>query len=77
MSKLELKYTFDTENEGDMYEYEILTKADQYRRLLSEIFQSLRSKVKHSDEVGSWEDAYSLIWELANDENLNPWEEIF
>ena len=80
MSELKLKYTFQTDNPDDIYEYGNLTRAHQYRRLLSEIFREFREKSRHGNPAGghfTWTGAYDRLWELAKDENLNPWEDIF
>jgi len=76
MGKIFLKYTFDTQDETDMYEYVNLTKAESYRRLLADIFREIRGNKKHGGG-GSWVEAYELIFQLANDEGIDPWEEIF
>ena len=55
-----------------------LVNAKKYRRLLSEIYREMRSKSKYSTTGrGSWKQAYDLLWQLAKDEDLKPWEEIF
>ena len=78
MGKLQIIYEYDTDSPDDMYMYGNLTNANSYRRLLSEIFRELRSKSKYGKVgSGSWYKAYDLIWKLANEEGLNPWEEIF
>lgn len=75
MAKLTLQFEFDTEVGGDEWSYENIIKADNYRRLLCAIFTDIRSKNKHSEE--DWSETYDLIWHLANEYNINPWEEIF
>lgn len=77
MSELKLKYTFDTQDEGDMYEYMNLVRAQIYRRLLSEMFRTLRAKSDHGDSGDIWAVVYKTIWDMARDEGLNPWEDIF
>jgi hypothetical protein len=78
MSELKLKYKFDTQNPHDLYEYQNLVNAHKYRSLLSEIFREFRkrSKYGHSSK-GTWQEAYEFLWELATDEDMNPWEDIF
>ena len=78
MSKLYLKYEFDMDE--DAYEYQTIVNARKNRALLHHIFNELRSKSKYCNEytgVGSWQEAYDLIWELAKDEHVDPWEESF
>jgi hypothetical protein len=80
MSEIFLKYTFNAKDEGDMYEYGNLVRANQYRRLLSEIFREFRNKSKHGQPAGdhgTWDKSYKLLWKLAEEEGIDPWEEIF
>ena len=77
MGKLNLKYEFDTENPTDMFQHSVLVDAFKYRSLLHEIFTEFRNKYKYTDEKGSWSEAYDKIWELALDEDISPWEDIF
>jgi hypothetical protein len=75
MAKLTLQFEFNTEIDGDEWYYENIINADNYRRLLYAIFTDIRSKNKYSEE--DWSETYDLIWQLANEYNINPWEEIF
>lgn len=78
MTKLYIKYEFDTNDDGDKYELINLQNAAKYRHLLNEIFRKVRDKVKHGDpSKGNWEETYNLIWDLAGEEHIDPWEEIF
>lgn len=77
MGKLYLKYEFDTDDPTDMYQHESLVNVFKYKSLLREIYNEFRSKVKYTDEKGSWSEAYDKLWELASDEDVNPWEDIF
>lgn len=78
MAKLYIKYEFDTGDLGDQYELQTLQNALKYRRLLNEIFIKVRKEIKHGDpKKGSWEDTYNLIWDLADEEDVAPFEDIF
>jgi len=80
MTKITLTYDFNDEDSGDMHDYKVVTNANKYWSLLHEIFQELRAKQKYCNEetgYGSWAEAYELIWQLAKDEGVQPWEEIF
>jgi hypothetical protein len=77
MSELKLKYKFNTQDEADMYEYGNLVRAQVYRALLSEMFRTFRAKSDHGDSGDEWAVAYKTMWDMAVDEGLNPWEEIF
>jgi hypothetical protein len=76
MTKLNLKYEFDLPE--DEYDHMNLVNSNKYRRLLSEIYREMRSRSKYNASGrGSWKQAYDLLWKLAKNEELNPWEEIF
>jgi len=78
MTKIFLKYEFDMDE--DDYDYQTVVNAKKNRSLLYHIFSELRSKSKYCNEdtgYGSWQEAYDLIWELAKDEHVDPWEELF
>lgn len=77
MSELKLKYTFQTDNPDDMYEYKNLIQAQIYRRLLSEMFRTFRAKSDHGDSGDIWAVVYKTMWDMAKEEGLNPWEDIF
>lgn len=78
MGKLKLKYTFDTQDPHDQYQHDNIINAHKYRSLLNEIFREFRNRSKYGhSSKGTWQDAYDLLWQLAMDEDINPWEEIF
>lgn len=71
MSKLYLKYTFDTSKPEHMYEYSSIIKALKYRRFILELYEELRSKAKHRPDSGNFADAYDLFWDYMKDNNLD------
>lgn len=75
MTKLFLKYELNLPN--DEYDHLNLVNANKYRRLLNELFQQFRRSSKDNEDGGSWQEAYDLIWRVANEEGLDPWEDIF
>lgn len=73
-----MKFEFDTNDDGDKYDLISIQNANKYRRLLNEIFIKIRKKVKYGDaSKGNWEEVYNLIWDLAGEEHIDPWEEIY
>ena len=81
MGNIRVKYEFDEDNPEDMVRYRRLLRTDSYWTTLHEIFQETRKKYKYLDKhdktAPGWEEAYDLMWEIADDNDLKPWDDIF
>ncbi len=75
MKKLKLEYEFDLDH--DKWEYQNIVNANKYRSMLKEIFIQFRTLSKHHGTEGNFTTTYDMLWGIANDEEINPWEEIF
>ena len=71
MSKLYLKYTFDTNKPEDMYDYKALVNANKYRRSLYDLYVELRGKAKHFSYGGNNGESYDVFWDCMKDNDLD------
>ena len=51
----------------DQEEFDLFYNGPDYHSALYRIVNEFRSRVKHSGEVGSWEQAYQLVCEEVED----------
>lgn len=61
MPKATLEFTLPEDRDA----FEDAIKGDHYRRTLEELRNEIRSKIKHTDEKGSWQEAWDLFWEIV------------
>lgn len=65
--------TFDLPEEESDFKH--ATNGLKYLITMQELYNELRSKSKHGNEVGSWAEAYDLVKQVCYDNNFDPWEE--
>lgn len=56
-------------------DYNLHHKAPKYASVVYEFTNFLRSKVKYTEEKGSWEEAYEEWWKHLKDEDIDPYGE--
>lgn len=69
-----MKYTVEFSHD-EKNEFETFLKASEYKCVLHDVYQYLRSMNKHRDEFPeAWEEAYKKFWEICDDYDVNPVE---
>jgi len=68
MTTLEMNFKFNLPD--DESDYKTIQLASKFRNVLWDFYTQLRSKVKYSDEIGNFEEAYSLFWDVMKENDL-------
>ena len=63
-----MKFTLESDDQGifDLYYH-----GPEYREVLRDIYYHYRNKVKHSDETGSWEEAFDYLNNALYDSDID------
>lgn len=69
-----MKYKIEKIETYDDYAFSLHLRGPEYYSAIDEIMNSLRHKVKYSDEMGSWEEAYEMVIQILNERNIDTWD---
>ena len=69
-----MKYKIEPIEEEDLYLFKLHFNGPKFFNILEEIYRILRSKVKHTNEIGSWEEAYKVISDALNESNIDLYD---
>ena len=65
-----MKYRIEPIEKDDIYIFQLHQNGPRYFDALEEIYRTFRSKVKYTDETGSWEEAYQIVIDTLNEANI-------
>ena len=59
----------------DIAEIKAVIRGPEYLSCLHDLYQEFRKRSKYDPPKTTWEEAYSLFWEIVREHAVNPIEE--